>query len=180
MAVVPAVPTFGSGILTASLLNQLADCVVFGLNRPRAELRQTVAQSIAVSGTFQAVTFDAEDVDANIGGLSQHDNVTNNSRFTAQYAGSYLCLGGTSYAANITNRRGNRWAVNGAATNATEVILPTTGTGTCQPPSRGKLIFLNVGDYVELQAWQDSGGALNTSVAAASQQCHATIIWMGS
>ena len=177
MAVVPASHTFSSGtVATSSEANTyIRDPIAFLLNRPIANLRQTVVQSIA-NAAGVAITFDAEDFDTANG----HDNVTNNSRYTAVYAGRYLLGGGVSYAANATGVRGAYWYVNGSTVAGTEVIIPASGGGiVTSVPARSVLTFLNVGDYVELIAYQTSGGALNTGVTGGGQSS-ASVEWVSN
>jgi hypothetical protein len=165
VAVVPATKTFTDGIATSSEANAyLRDVLNFLLAPPQAILRQAVAQSLTTA-TMTAITFDAEDLDTNVAGTAQHDNVTNNSRFTAVYAGWYQVSGGLGVASNVTNRRATRFAVNGTFLNGTGIYLPANPTGTCEIPTRTHAVFLNVGDYVEMQGYQDSGGALLTAAA---------------
>jgi hypothetical protein len=179
MAVVPATHSFVDGSATSSEMNTyVRDPLLFLMTPPIARLVQTVAQSIT-SAVATSLTFDTETVDTNVSATSQHDNVTNNSRFTAVYAGWYSCGGGSGWAANVTNRRGIRWAVNGTAINGSNALVPATGTGTCQVPARREFVYLNVGDYVEAQGFQDSGGALNTAVST-DQQSNMTVRWVSN
>jgi hypothetical protein len=164
VAVVPGTHTFTDGIATSTEANAyIRDPINFLLAPPIARLRQATLQSIA-NAVNVSVAFDTEDLDTNVSGTAQHDNVTNNSRFTAVYAGWYSVGGGTGWAVSATNRRGNRFAVNGVAPSGTS-SLGQAAAGTTMVAARREFVYLNVGDYVEMQAFQDSGGALNTSVA---------------
>jgi hypothetical protein len=159
----PGTHTFTDGIATSSEANSFVrDPINFLLAPPIALLRQTVLQSLTTA-VMTAITFDVEDLDTNVAGTSQHDNVTNNSRFTAVYAGWYQVSGGVGVASSTAGRRACRWAVNGTFLNGSAVYLPANPSGTCEVPSRTHLLYLNVGDYVELQGYQDSGGSLNTA-----------------
>jgi hypothetical protein len=169
MPTIPVLPPIVTGTLPSSTLSAVVAAVTFLLAPPRAELRQTVAQNLASSGVWVDLTFDVEDLDANVGNFPQHDTSVNTARFTAQYPGWYRVGGGVGYAASVTNRRGARWAVNGTALNGNEAIVAATATGTCEIPARGKLIFLNAGDFLTLQGFQDTGGALLTAVSAGQQ-----------
>lgn len=177
MAVVPSTRGGSAGgVLSTTAANTtIYDPVDFLLAPPRAELRQLTAQTLT-TGVWTSITFDAEDLDDNFVHTAQHDTVTNNSRFTAVYPGWYHCAGGVSFAANVTGRRGCRWAVNGVGLNGCEVLLAPTPSGVCQVPARGKLVFLNFNDYVEIQGFQESGGNLLTSIVP-GQQSNASIVW---
>lgn len=168
MAVVPTPPTFVDGVLTTTELNQLGDALRFTQNPPRAELRQTSVQSIPNSSST-SVTFDVEDLDSNVGGISQHDTSSNTSRFTAAYPGRYKFSGAVAFAANASGVRITQWAVNGAVQNGSDTeITPVSGAVTVVP-ARTRTFQLEVGDYVELRAFQNSGGALNTGVTTSNQ-----------
>lgn len=175
MPVVPGTHTFVDAIATSSEMNTFVrDPALFMALPPMAELRQTTVQSLTTA-VFASINFDVEDLDSNILGGGQHDTAINNSRFTCLFAGWYLCSGGVGFLANATGRRSTRWAVNGTQVNGSAVITVTTVTGACQVPARTKLIYLFVGDYVELQGFQDSGGALNTDTVTTGQS-HMSIL----
>lgn len=125
---------------------------------PTAQLRQTATQALT-TGVAAAVNFQAEDNDNYAG----HDNVTNPSRYTAQIAGVYEFNGGVAFAANGTGARVCYWAKNGVQIDGTDVALATAGAGLAtRLPARTAQITMAVGDYVQLFAFQDSGGSLNT------------------
>lgn len=131
--------------------------------KPYARLRQTVAQSLT-NATYTAVTFTTEDYDS-VGG---HSTSVNTSRYTAQVAGAYGFAGGGAFAVNAAGTRSSRWALNGTA------IAGTTSPGfdptiTSVVVARPLIVQLAVGDYIELQLRQSSGGALNTSVTSDDQ-----------
>lgn len=139
---------------------------------PMAQLRQTGAQSLT-NGVGTAVTFDTEDLD----NFNGHDTTTNTSRYTCQAAGWYQVSGGVCFAANATGRRGGWWLKNGSVVAGSESIVPAHAS-TVDTPLRTIIVSLAVADYVELAAFQDSGGALNTSVAAAQQHPMMTVRWV--
>lgn len=168
MAVVPTLPPITSTVLPTTTLAAIARVQAFFLTPPIAKLRQTVAQPLTTS-TFTPLTFDAEDLDQNLDGVAQHDNATNNSRFTAAYAGWYELLGAATFASNATGFRQAVWAVNGSLILDYFTNAATISGNAVYVAARGQLVFLNVGDYVELNAWQNSGGSLNTVVATGTQ-----------
>jgi hypothetical protein len=177
---VTTVPTpgdgFNTGVPDATDLNtKLVNPINFLLNKPAAELRQTVAQTITTS-TYTSLTFGTEDLDDDPAGTGGHSTSSNTSRFTAVYAGWYVLSGGCGFAASSTGLRGLRWAVNGSAVSGGEVFLPPTASSTPVIAPRGKRVFLNVGDYVELQAFHSHGSNLNTSVSG-SEQPTMTLAW---
>lgn len=168
MPAAPTSHTFVDGVQTTSELNAyIRDPITFWAQKPMAELRQLVAQTLTTA-VFGSITFTTEDFDgdwvASSGG--GHDNSTNPSRYTALYDGWYVLGGGVSFAINATGQRGCRWAVNGSAVNGSAVVYPATAGNVIVVAARTKRVFLNIGDYVELQGYQTSGGNLDTFVSA--------------
>src|SRR4051812_42679726 len=95
--------------LTDTGLWNLGSATSTSARKPFCQVRQTVVQSLATSGTWQAVTFDTEDADYDSG----HSTATFTDRYTAGTAGWYMVSGGCGFAANATGRRGVRYTVNG-------------------------------------------------------------------
>jgi len=169
VAVVPSSHTFVDGLETSSEMNSyIRDPIAFLLSSPRAELRQTAAQTFT-TGVSAAVQFNAEDVDTGPSGTGGHDNVTNNTRYTAVYAGWYQISGAVSFAVSAVGDRYCWWSVNGADVNGSLTFTAGDGTAICAITARTKMVFLNVGDYVELIGFQDSGGNLLSSVSTREQ-----------
>lgn len=117
------------------------------------------AQAIA-NGTFTPINFNAEAFDTD----NFHDNATNPSRFTITNSGNYRITYNASFAiaagggerAYFVARNGN-YAV-GLDRFALTSVLPNSinnRVGSTEIP-------LNAGDYIQLVAYQDSGGNLNT------------------
>lgn len=175
MATVPSSHDFVSGVATSSEANAyIRDPIAYMLARPIAKLRQTVAQSLT-SGAFTPITFTTEDVDS----AGAHDTVTNTSRYTAVYAGWYLVSYTVGFAVSATGRRIAYLTVNGTAVGGTGVALGAFAT-FATVITASSMVFLNVGDYVEVNGYQDSGGPLNTSVAQAYEMSSMTVIWVSN
>jgi len=167
----PVIPTFVDGVLSSTTDNQLAAAVAFLFTPPRARLVQTVAQSLTTS-VWAAATFDAEVFDlfpAGYGATGGHSTSSNTSRYTCEFPGTYLLSGNGSFANNATGIRATRWAVNGTAVNATASGTTALTGNPTSVGAAGFSVVLAVGDYVELQLFQSSGGALNTSVSGADE-----------
>lgn len=160
------------GKRVATVINELDDTINLTItNPPQAMLRQTVAQSLPNNATT-ALTFDVEDYDT----VAGHDTVTNNSRWTVPvgYAGWYELAGGAGFASNASNIRTTQWLVNGVDIPSAQIkVNATNGATTCMG-TRVITVHLNEGDYVQLGAFQNSGGALNTSVVS-NEQSHMSI-----
>lgn len=176
MAALPTLPTFTDGPSSSSQMTQLRDAINFTMRPPVAMLRQTSAQTLS-TGTSTAIQFNAEDVDDDVDGVGGHDNVTNNTRYTARYPGIYLVSGGVTFAANATGFRLLWFRVNGIDINGSLVELnAVTGGAVAGMATRTIEQYLASGDYVELIAHQTSGGNLNTSVGT-FEQPHMALAW---
>jgi hypothetical protein len=139
--------------LTAERLNLLG-------NPPRALLRQTANQPIP-NDTITPITFNAELFDSHGG----HDNVTNNARYVFPLTGTYLVGGGTSFAGNATGVRSAVLRLNGGAlVDNTQVTLPNPSAAATNMLllRSGIMLPVTAGDYVELVAYQNRGGDLDT------------------
>jgi hypothetical protein len=126
---------------------------------------QTVAQSIP-TGAWTSLSFNAESIDT----ANMHNPASLNTRITIPTDGKYLLAGSVCFVSNATGRRGLQWAINGVANPyGGAVMLPTLSTSTPAIPSSTLPVQLTAGQYVELQAFQDTGAALSTSVGASVQ-----------
>jgi hypothetical protein len=161
-------------LVSGALLNtNIRDAINYLANPPLFLGRQTVAQSIP-NATFTALAFDTNDTDSYAG----HSTVTNNSRYTAQVAGWYMVTGVVTYGASTNSHRG-AIAKNGVQVNGA-VAIPVVGGATSAAADvvfPTVPVFLGVGDYVQLQTYQDTGAAFSTSVIAAREPSF-TVWWM--
>ena len=112
-------------------------------------------QSIA-NGTFQSILFDTESLDTN----GFHSTSSNTERITipAGYAGKYLFTAMGSLVTNATGVRTIYMLVNGAVKTATQAANTANNYAG---HSMSFVLNLSVADYVTLQYYQTSGGALN-------------------
>lgn len=108
--------------------------------------------------TWTAIPFDNESFDTDL----FHSNSTDPSRITipAGLAGKYLAIGLVAWEANTTGHRYSAFAKNGSRIINIPIglasLFDTHGAGFVI----SDLIDLNSGDFVELHAYQDSGGTL--------------------
>lgn len=146
-------------------------------NVPLAELRPT-AQTTLVSSTWTTITFGGEAIDADPGDVGGHSTTTNTGRYTARYDGLYLVAGAIGYNANGTGSRHARWLVNGVVRTGVATVVganPSAGAVTVQ--ANTMVLFLNAGDYVELQGHQTSGASLQT-YPVGEYAPHFTIVYL--
>ena len=117
--------------------------------------------NISISNaTLTAITFDSERYDTD----NIHSTSSNTSRLTANRAGKYIISGGMAYASNSTGQRFIAVRVNGATYIDVHEVLNIGANN--HSVSISTIYHLNVGDYVELIAYQTSGGALNVLTSA--------------
>jgi len=144
---------------SAAKANQLEAGVNDVSYAPAVRVFHNVNQSIT-TGTDTALAFNSERFDqAGNAADTMHDTVTNNSRLTCRYAGVYQITGTVGFAANATGIRQAQIRLNGT----TSLVLDrhTTVTANDDYINVSTLYLLAVNDYVELLAFQSSGGALN-------------------
>ena len=165
----PPVRPAGTRLTGAAYGSDVTDGVTFLANVPVFVASQSGAQSIA-NNTLAALSLDSTVIDS-YGG---HSNVTNNSRYTPTVAGYYLVVGSYGQAANGT---GNRFVLiykNGARVNLGQsggLAAGAANTGSIQALA---LVQCNGStDYIEVFAFQASGGALNTDPTQTGMQ----VVW---
>lgn len=157
-----AVPIMGTrsvnDLISSALWNaQVRDPINFLLNLPLFEGYQTSAQSTA-TGANTPVALDTNSIDT----YSGHSTTVNNTQYFAQLAGYYAVRGLVTFAANATGVRFASIAYNGSTIVRTVASCNAVGSSLATGlPTGMPLVFMNVGDYVQLQATQTSGGALN-------------------
>lgn len=95
-----------------------------------------------------------------------HDNATNNTRLTMPYAGKYLFEACVQFATGAGTLRYILFQVNGSASAGFQKGLQSqqiASAVTVVSLASSAVFNLGAGDYVELIAFQDSGGALNVT-----------------
>jgi hypothetical protein len=173
---VPVPRTFTVGEYeTAAYFNaNVRDGVNFLLQLPIATVFQTASQLLTAGTTGAPVAFDSTAVDS-YGG---HSNSTNNSRYTAQVAGWYLVGGSVPMNGTVSGTyRKCQIAVNGtviayATAQVPQVNSASNATAVAISPT---IVFLNVGDYVQLIAISDASVTLTPNT---SNEAYMTIVWV--
>lgn len=110
-----------------------------------------------------ALTFNSESYDTDPNG-ELHSTASNTGRLTCRTAGKYLVAGAVEWAANATGQRNLQIRLNGSATLKTDNRMNLSGSYPCAM-TVSVVVDLAAGDYVELMAFQDSGGALNAGTS---------------
>lgn len=127
-----------------------------------ARVFRSTTQALATD-TEVVISFDSESADT----AAYHDTVTNPQRLTAPSTGVYRMLGQVTFASNATGIRAVDLRVNGTAYIANDGKNPLSGLATRVQVDSGP-IALTAGDYVEIVAFQASGGSLDASSGSGS------------
>ena len=118
---------------------------------------RTTNQSIA-SGAGVIINWDAETIDSN----GFHDNSTNNSRLTVPtgYGGKYWVTAAVEYFNNSSGIRSTTIRKNGSTYLA---VSNCNGNSSSSNSTTSAQIMLDLaaGDYLEVDAYQSTGGSLN-------------------
>jgi hypothetical protein len=142
---------------------------------PQARVYHNANQAIA-NNAMTALAFNSERWDLGTPNLDMHDMAANNSRLTCRVPGLYLITGCAEYPANANGVRGLEVFLNGATSIAWEDVHADDGvSGTDLTITT--TYRLAVGDYVELRAYQTSGGNLNVN-AVANYSPEFQMVWL--
>jgi hypothetical protein len=126
---------------------------------PSVRVSRLSTQQSIPTGAWTTLTFDTVQWDT--GAPALHWASANPSRLTCQIAGTYVVTGtfqlstaaGGAYRELMVMVNGGYWGLGGTAN------VTWAGTGVT-PATVQTILNLNVGDYVELQLYQDSGAAM--------------------
>lgn len=136
---------------------------------PYVRVTNSVAQSIPTT-TYTPITFNTEIWDTD----NTHSTVTNTSRLTANTAGLYDIDANIYFDVNATGARAVILRVNGTTFIAFNQVQATATASYATLLSASTKYRLEVGDYVEVLAFQNSGVSLNSLSANA----HSPILTM--
>jgi hypothetical protein len=192
----PSMRTWTPGELATSvLLNaQIRDPISFARQRPHHFLTNTANISHTTTGAWQAITWNTEIPD------EPNGHGTANSFITCQVSGLYDIRCQVLWQANATGGRALRLinhgatSIGGVATNGTLVHVGMMSS--CMTPDGAAFTLntvesaqevsckrlLQAGDAVRVEAFQNSGGALNMLADYAATQIHSyfSLRWLAS
>lgn len=137
--------------LRASELNDISE-------RPLAVLTAG-ADTTTTTGVWTSVAMSTEVIDTHSG----HSTTTNNSRWTCPSGqnGYYYVSGSTHHKGGASGTvRAVRIAKNNTSVDHTQANIPTLDTVSMT--TNPTVLLLAVGDYIELQAFQNSGANRST------------------
>lgn len=121
--------------------------------------RNSSVQSIA-NGSFVPISFDVANYDE-----WGYWSAGTPTRLVAVESGIHDIGAQFSIASNVTGKRAITIRLNATTVIATAEI---TASGTARKLNISTKYNLTAGDYVEVEAWQNSGGALDIDIATAS------------
>lgn len=134
---------------------QLGDLPAIPAARVYHNANQSVADSTWTTLALNSERFDTDTI---------HDTVTNNTRLTAKTAGKYLITAVLEYATSGTGVRYAEVLLNGSTSIAfAQAVASAFLTGRVNITT---VYAMATNDYIEIRAYQDSGGALNVLSSA--------------
>lgn len=141
--------------------DQVRDNLEFLIDPPACSVFASSAQSVA-NGTTTSLNAGSENYDND----AMHSTVSQTSRITAQTAGRYEISATVAFAPG-TGRRITSFLVNGTTTlDGDSRVSAVTGgaAGVTDRVSINRTVTLAVGDFVEVQVNQNSGGNLDVTL----------------
>jgi hypothetical protein len=146
-------------VVTAANMNtHLRDNMAFVGSPPSCSVFNSGPQSVP-NASFTAMTANSERWDTD----GMHSTVSNTARITATTAGRYTFNTTMTFTANATGARAIGYAVNGGATVQVQAHDNAGGSVNSVLSASFDLV-LAATDFVEVQAWQPSGGNLNITL----------------
>ncbi len=161
-------------VLTAAFLNTyVRDNISWmATDSPACRAFKSSSFSHTTSSNWMAVTLDSERYD----NATVHSTSSNTERFTIPSGGGgkYLMGGGLAWDTNVTGVRLAAMGINGLVTFAAEQVSVSGVTATNMGITTAYSLI--AGDFVELGAWQNSGGTVSISLQA-NYSPEAWVIW---
>jgi hypothetical protein len=148
---------------------------------PRCHVYHSAVQSIATSGTAQALLFDSERSDTD----TMHNVLTNTDRLVATTAGTYSPKASVAFAANGTGYRDVYFELFSAAGVSQGIVGRDSRPATAADPTHVTVdcpdVVMTAGQYLKVMAKQTCGGALDVLASSATDQykCEASLRWVG-
>lgn len=122
----------------------------------RCRITTSVDHTLSTA-TWTSLTWNTETYDTD----NMHSTDSDTERITINHAGTYLLIGYACFDPNATGRRLIRFLKNGTTTLIENQNTSPSGTQFCHVFLTDTVI-LAVDDYCTFDAYQDSGGDLNT------------------
>jgi hypothetical protein len=138
----------------------IRDDLEFLIDPPAVSFLESTAQSISnVTSTVMTGNEETFDTDG------MHSNVTDTSRITCQTAGRYDCNATLRFAGSTGGTyRQIIFRVNGTTSYPMNTVAPVNDAAVETIVSANKKFVLAAGDYVEVLARHNAGGAINCNL----------------
>jgi hypothetical protein len=162
VAIIPTIPVFSDGppAVNASQLNALGQALNFQLfTRPFARYRQSAAGVTFVNAVWATMVYDVTDLDTDSGRTGTGSAT---DRYVARTTGWYNITAMIAFQANATGSRFIRMVVNGGIPATGIVAQAACPSPDISSPVLSHRLHMNVGDYLQIQGFQNSGTSLNT------------------
>ncbi len=144
----------------ASWGDTVRDDLEFFAEPPQCSVSASSAESVSNSSN-EVLEADSEDYDTD----TMHSTSSNTSRITATTAGKYLCWFRVNFAGDATGQRRVNFLTNGGSRETLDIRDAVTGGGPLPTVASGSFsVELAATDYVEIEVWQNSGGALDVTL----------------
>lgn len=156
-------PSVG-GIATAAWGDTVRDDLEFLVAPPQCSFSHSTTTTVNDS-TWTSLAGNTEAYDTD----TMHNTVTNNSRATIVTPGKYTLIAIEEVAANATGYRAMRFLVNSVTQYELHNMLSIGGVPTSRL-NGARTLPLVAADFVETQAWQNSGGARAVQLIEMSAQ----------
>lgn len=140
-------------VAPASWGDQIRDNLEFLISPPSCKVNHSTTQNVS-HNTDTVLLANSESWDTD----SMHSTSSSTSRITINTAGKYLFIATAEFGADATGMRRLRFKVNGSATQAFFAAAVTGSTGA--RGSGSTMRNFSVGDYIEVEAHQNSGSTL--------------------
>lgn len=128
------------------------------------------------NATSTAITFNSESADTD----TMHSTTTNTSRLTCNTAGLYLIEGNVRYTSGATGLRETEIYLNGLAGKIIAIMSMPVGATPAIITLKASVIYqLAVNDYVEVFAYQSSGGNLTVITGVDEYKCYLSAYKIG-
>lgn len=184
MSTFPAQHSYASAeALTAANLNTHPNGITWlTSSRPLLLAHQASATTSIPNTTWTAITYDTVDSDSESGFNSS------TGRYTFNQMGWYFLSGSINFAGNATGIRAMHWNTSygiiiGLECSPAAVVPPgTTNPALNTSLNMGTLIGAKSGDWVQMEGYQNSGGALSTATNFANNRAESSffsITWVG-
>ena len=134
---------------------------IHAVNATRVRVQRSTDQTIPTA-TWTPQSFDIVTFESNPSGASSQWSASYPTRLTSVVTGVYLVIAHTRFYYNSTGSRGINITKNGVSMVAN--LQQASTTASDNPHLQViEIIFLAVGDYIETNVYQNSGGNLNTN-----------------